>query len=164
MSVELVHWPEEQGRLDALRQARKPRLLLVDQAAAPPLVVDDGEDWIRLPADHRDVQARIETLSRRSTDGSSRLSIEDGVVRTAIGKTTVPALEERLLDALAARLGRVTDRATLMAAGWPDSAPRRNLLDVHLHRLRQRLEPVGLEIRTVRKRGYVLELGQGDDT
>src|SRR5205823_996442 len=39
-----------------------------------------------------------------------------------------------------------------VAAGAPESA-----LDVHVLRLRRRLAPLGLEIRTVRSRGYLLQ-------
>ena len=42
-------------------------------------------------------------------------------------------------------------------AGWPKGAPGRNALDVHVLRLRRRLAPLGLAIRTVRVRGYLLE-------
>lgn len=158
MCVELVHWPEEQARLDALRRTNRPRLLLVEHSAAPPRVVDEIEDWIRLPADHRDVTARVDWLRRRAEPAAT---IEDGVARTGLGSVIVPELEGRLLATLLSRIGRVVDRPTLMAAGWPDSSPSRNVLDVHLHRLRQRIGPIGLEIRTVRKRGYVLELDAG---
>jgi DNA-binding response OmpR family regulator len=51
----------------------------------------------------------------------------------------------------------VVSRDALARAGWPDGAPGRNALDVHVLRLRRRLEPLGLVIRTVRSRGYVLE-------
>jgi DNA-binding response OmpR family regulator len=49
-------------------------------------------------------------------------------------------------------------RDALARAGWPDGAPGRNALDVHVLRLRRRLVPVGLVIRTVRSRGYLLEV------
>lgn len=42
-------------------------------------------------------------------------------------------------------------------AVWPGQAPGRNALDVHILRLRRRLLPLGLAIRTVRSRGYLLE-------
>jgi DNA-binding response OmpR family regulator len=48
-------------------------------------------------------------------------------------------------------------REALAKAGWPDGAPGRNALDVHVLRLRRRLALVGLAIRTVRSRGYLLE-------
>ena len=39
----------------------------------------------------------------------------------------------------------------------PEGAPGRNALDVHMLRLRRRLSPLRLSIRTVRSRGYLLE-------
>ena len=43
------------------------------------------------------------------------------------------------------------------SSGWPRGAPGRNALDVHMLRLRRRIAPVGLAIKTVRSRGYLLE-------
>ena len=49
-------------------------------------------------------------------------------------------------------------RARLRAsASWPSGVPTRNALDVHVLRLRRRIAPVGLEIRTVRSRGYLMQ-------
>jgi hypothetical protein len=56
--VELVSWPDEAARLDELRDRRLPRLLLVAADSAPPAVDDELEDWVRLPADPRDVEVR----------------------------------------------------------------------------------------------------------
>ena len=55
------------------------------------------------------------------------------------------------------RYGAVVSRDALARAGWPDGSPGRNALDVHVLRLRRRLAPLGLAIRTVRSRGYLLE-------
>ena len=38
--------------------------------------------------------------------------------------------------------------------------PTRNALDVHVLRLRRRIAPLGLEIRTVRSRGYLMQTAQ----
>ena len=38
-----------------------------------------------------------------------------------------------------------------------DTPPTRNALDVHILRLRRRIAELGLEIRTVRSRGYLLQ-------
>ena len=51
----------------------------------------------------------------------------------------------------------VVRRDDLTRAGWPGDNPGRNALDVHILRLRRRVEPLGLSIRTVRSRGYLLE-------
>jgi DNA-binding response OmpR family regulator len=61
------------------------------------------------------------------------------------------------MAALLDRYGAVVSRDALARAGWPAGAPGRNALDVHMLRLRRRVEAVGLAIRTVRSRGYLLE-------
>lgn len=154
MTVELVHWPKENARRDRLHERNQPRLLLVDPDADPPLTVDPNEDWVRLPANHRDVQARVESLRLRS---EAEPMLDDGVLRTAAGWVALPELEARIMAVLLERFGRVADRQSVLNAGWPDDTPNRNVLDVHLHRLRRRIEPIDLQIRTVRKRGYILE-------
>lgn len=155
MKVELVYWPAEEDRRCELRASSRPRILLVDQSEPAPVTVDPMEDWIRLPADERDLQARVETLTRRTTieptlDG-------DGVLRNGDSWVALPPIESRLVGVLLERFGRVVSRAELLEHGWPDEQPNRNVLDVHVLRLRRRLEPLGLSIRTVRKRGYVLD-------
>jgi len=155
MTVELLHWPRERERRAALDEDNQPRLLLVEENAPPPLTVDPVEDWVRLPANHRDVQARVESLRRRVV--AEPTLDEEGVLRTASGWVSLPDLEARIVDVLLSRFGKVADRQSLLGAGWPGESPSRNLLDVHLHRPRRRIEPIGLQIRTVRKRGYVLE-------
>jgi DNA-binding response OmpR family regulator len=66
-------------------------------------------------------------------------------------------VEGRLTAALLDRFGAVVSRDSLARAGWPDGAPGRNALDVHMLRLRRRVAPLALAIRTVRSRGYLLE-------
>ena len=127
---------------------------MVDENASPPITPDPTEDWVRLPANHRDVQARIEGLRRQA---SAVPTLEEGVLRTATGWTSLPDLEARIVEVLLARFGKVADRQSLLTAGWPGEAPSRNVLDAHRHRLRRRIEPIGLCIRRVRKSGYVLE-------
>ena len=80
-----------------------------------------------------------------------------GVLRVNGAWVALPPLEARLAEALLERLGAVTSRELLIRAGWPTGAPGRNALDVHVLRLRRRLTPVGLAIRTVRSRGYLME-------
>jgi DNA-binding response OmpR family regulator len=58
------------------------------------------------------------------------------------------------------RFGAVVGREALARAGWPEGAPGRNALDVHVLRLRRRLVTVGLSIKTVRSRGYLLEAAE----
>ena len=83
---------------------------------------------------------------------------DNGVLRLGPAWVALAPVEGRLAKALVERFSRVVSRDTLARAGWPSKAPDRNVLDVHVLRLRRRLGPVGLVIRTVRSRGYLLEL------
>lgn len=161
-----MRWPVEEARRGDLRAAGTPRLLLVENGAPPPVADDDLEDWIRVPADEVDLHARVENLARRSRskeDVQPELD-DDGVLRVGTAWVPLPPVEARLTAALVERYGAVVSRDTLGRAGWPDGAPGRNALDVHVLRLRRRLVPLGLAIRTVRSRGYLLEPVNGAAT
>jgi DNA-binding response OmpR family regulator len=160
VDVVLVRWPAEATRRDELRQVGRPRVLLVEDGVAPPVPSpDDLEDWIRLPADDADLWARVEGLQRRcdALVGPTPSLDSDGVLRVGDGWVSLPPVEARLTAALLDRFGAVVSRDALARAGWPTGAPGRNALDVHMLRLRRRLAPLALAIRTVRSRGYLLE-------
>lgn len=158
MEVALVRWPAEEDRREELRRAGLPRLLLVDNGT-PPIPSDGMEDWIRLPADDLDLRVRVEALRRRSAPGDAVLPVldDDGVLRVGDRWVSLPPVEARLLGALLQRYGAVVSRDALSRSGWPGGSPGRNALDVHVLRLRRRVAPLGLAIRTVRSRGYLLE-------
>jgi len=162
VEVALVHWPAEQDRREELRQAGQPRLLLVERGA-PPIPTDELEDWIRLPADDLDLRVRVEALRRRThgDTGSVPVLDDDGVLRLGDRWVSLPPVEARLTAALLERFGAVVSRDLLARSGWPGGSPGRNALDVHVLRLRRRLAPLRLAIRTVRSRGYLLERADG---
>ena len=157
--VAMVRWPGEEDRLDTLRSEHRPRLLLVESGAAPPLPSDDLEDWIRVPAQEVDMMARLAGLERRFRDRDAVRPVleEGGVLRMGRNWVSLPPVDYRLAAVLVDRFGAVVSRDALARAGWPERIPARNALDVHVLRLRRRLEPLGLAIRTVRSRGYALE-------
>jgi DNA-binding response OmpR family regulator len=159
MDVTLVRWPAELHRRERLADDGLPRLLLVERGELPPSVVDVVEDWIRVPADEADIRARVATLQERyeSMKGIAPLLDDDGVIRVGAGWVALPPVEARLTSALLDRFGMVVSRETLANSGWPEGAPGRNALDVHVLRMRRRLAPLGLVIKTVRSRGYLLE-------
>lgn len=161
MDVVLVRWPGEEDRRTALRRSGRPRLLVLEANIAPPTDLDLLEDWIRLPADDGDVAARVSLLEQRAVEHGSSLPTldDDGVLRVSGRWVALPPVEARLTTALLDRFGAVVSRDALARSGWPEGAPGRNALDVHVLRLRRRLDPLGLVIRTVRSRGYVLEMG-----
>lgn len=162
MDVTLLRWPDEDSLRGDLTLSGGPRLLLVPEGQEPPALVDCLEDWIRIPAAEYEMRARLEALSTRSLAHRSSLPDLDvhGVLRYDGEWVALPPLETRLTEALLARFGAVASREALVQAGWPTDAPGRNALDVHVLRLRRRLRPLGLVIRTVRSRGYLLEAAE----
>lgn len=164
VDVVLLRWPAEQARRAELHDNGCPRLLLVEDGVAP-LPVDELEDWIRVPATDADLRVRVDGLRRRI---AHRIPPppdldDDGVLRLDDRWVSLPPVEARLTAALLDRFGAVVSRDNLARAGWPAGAPGRNALDVHMLRLRRRLLPLALAIRTVRSRGYLLERSEAQD-
>jgi DNA-binding response OmpR family regulator len=156
--IVVLRWPSEQADRERLAAERRPRLLLVAPEADPPDGRDCLEDWVRLPADDRDVAARLRALEVRSarhqpmpeTDERGRLTFHGDWV-------ALSPIEERIVAALAGRFGEVVSRDELLAAGWPDEHPSDAALRVHLTRLRKEISCLGLEIATVRGFGHVMQ-------
>ena len=161
--VALLRWPTDDAERRSLAARGRPRLLLVGADVPAPVCEDPLEDWVRLPAPDDDVGARVAALVRRTANlvPPERPVIDaDGVVRLGEQWAALPPVETRLMTALVERFGAVVHRDDLALAGWPEGLPGRNALDVHVLRLRRRIAPVGLVIRTIRARGYLLEVEQ----
>lgn len=157
--VTVLRWPTDRRERERLAKVGRPRLLVVDSDAPPPVAADPLEDWVREATSDLDVRARMEGLRLRLEQTLELMPEldDDGVIRFGERWAPLPPVEARLTQALVCRFGAVVSRDDLARAGWPDGAPGRNALDVHVLRLRRRLEPVRLAIRTVRSRGYLLE-------
>jgi hypothetical protein len=155
--VAIVRWPEESDNVVRLRAAGTPRLLLVAPDASAPQGSDCDEDWIRLPAADDDVRVRAAAVAERSlrhsphpfTSGDGRLAFRGRWV--ALSQT-----EEAMARILADHFGEVVDAETLAGSRGADPLSE-NALRVLLHRLRRRIGPLGLVVRTVHGRGCVLE-------
>src|ERR1700674_5346389 len=156
--VVLVRWPDETERLERLRATGAPRLLLVPADATPPVTVDPLEDWVRLPADQSEVRARLTTLSARADADQPVPAVDgDGLLHYRDRWVALSPVEHALAAALAERFGAVVGRDALARRAWPGGVPPRNALDVHILRFRRRIADLGLELRTVRSRGYLLQ-------
>ena len=159
MGLAVLPWPEQDAERRAMARAGLPRLLLVDNDAEAPVVVDDVEDWIRMPAPDADVRARIARLEarwREMTVSPPRVD-DDGTMHFAGRRVDLAPVQARLARELASQVGAVVERSRLAAAGWPSGQGSRNALDVHVARLRRRVRTLGLAIRTRRLVGYALE-------
>ena len=163
MDVVMVRWPDEQDRLLSLRSASAPRLLFVEPGDEPPQSSDCLEDWVRVPVDERELRARVDALIARASHHNLRPEMEgDGILRFRGRWVDLPPVEHSLVAALVERFGAVVGRDALTRRAWPTERPTRNALDVHMSRLRRRIAPLSLGVRTVRARGYLLHTQDGE--
>jgi len=161
-AVRIVRWPEERELLERLRAEGTPRLLLVRPPAPAPEVMQCEEDWVRLPADDGDVRARVLALAARSSrHRPGPQVIGDGRLRNGAQWIALSPIEHRLAEVLADCFGEVVNNEVLAGAGWPDEGISEGALRVHLTRLRRRVRSLGLEIRNLRGRGYLMEHAAG---
>lgn len=157
MDVLVVEWPEGETQRAEAAEAGVPRVLVVAEGHPPPQVADDLEDWVRAPATEADLEARILTVLGRARARRRVVpSLQDGVLFFCGRNVALAPLDARLINALIQRYEAVVSREAMFSAGWPGEPPNRNVLDVHLLRLRRRIAPLGLTVKTVRARGYLL--------
>ncbi len=127
-----------------------------------------GDDYLTKPFAFLELMARIEALIRRSSiqDDITSLQVDDlhidlisrKVLRQEVEIKLKPR-EFQLLEYMMRNKGQIVTRAMLLEAVWNyHFDPQTNVIDVHISRLRQKIDkdfPVSL-IHTVRGVGYVL--------
>jgi two-component system OmpR family response regulator len=128
-----------------------------------------GDDYLTKPFNPDEMAARIEVLLRRHANVSRPMILRVGdlqldlIDRTAKRADTLLDLlptEFRLLEFLMRHSGRVLTRTMIFEAVWGyHFDPGTNVIEVHIGRLRRKLDPPDREalIHTVRGVGYVLE-------
>jgi hypothetical protein len=155
-AVGVLHWPTEADRRAELERLGIPRLLLVEPGSRPPEVRED-EDWARLPVEDDDLRARVARLASHRDAVEAPTLDEFGVLTFGDGWVPLSPLEEAIVRRLLDSFGTTVARADLMSAAWPDGGRSPRVLDTKIHRVRNRLAPLGLAIHTVRRRGFVLD-------
>jgi DNA-binding response OmpR family regulator len=85
-----------------------------------------------------------------------------GVLRHDGSWISLSPTQEAIMRALIDHIGQAVARADLAALTWPDGGPDHHAIDVHIYRLRPRLEKIGLVIHTLRGRGFMLEALGGE--
>jgi len=156
--VVVLRWPDEAPEVERLAAAHLPRLLLVESEADPPEGGDCEQDWIRLPADNRDVSARLRALGDRAARHHALPEVDEhGRLHHRARWVSPSPIEQRLVAVMVERFGAVVTTEELLARAWSEDPPTSNALRVHMTRLKKRIGPLGLTIRGVRPSGYVLE-------
>ena len=93
-------------------------------------------------------------------DQHDEVWIDDGgLLHHGRAWVALPDLEWRLMQPLVEHMGELVRRDELTRAGWPGRAVAASALNVRIKKARQRVKPLGLQITTVRGRGYVLVPG-----
>jgi DNA-binding response OmpR family regulator len=94
---------------------------------------------------------------RRTVDvGGSQADVLGARVTAGGAGVTLPQREREVFDVLSRRPGVVVPRRTLLAEIWGSADVDPHALEVTVGRLRRRLEPTGLRVEAVLRRGYRL--------
>lgn len=126
-----------------------------------------GDDYLAKPFVLAELAARIEALLRRPVDvretilrvGSLEIDLIAGTGRRGARDLDLLPRELKLLAYLMRSPGRIVTRAMLFEEVWNYRfTPKSNLIDVHLGRLRRKLEAAGEApvIQNVRGVGFTL--------
>ncbi len=161
------------GIVESLRRAGNRVPVLILSALSE---VDDrirglqagGDDYLTKPFSFGELLARLDALNRRAWSGGRETSLEVGDLRMDLLSRKVTrgaravALQPRefkLLEYLMRHAGQVVTRTMLLENVWEyNFDPQTNVVDVHISKLRQKIEPEPERplLKTVRNAGYML--------
>ncbi len=126
-----------------------------------------ADDYVTKPFEPKELAARIRAQLRRThappPDDEPvqihdvSINLADGTVHRAGKELHLTRTEFQLLAIMAAHPGRIFSRETLLTEVWGYALPDSKVVDMHVHRLRVKVEPDPARpkyIMTVRGRGY----------
>ena len=128
-----------------------------------------ADDYLSKPFAFAELLARVEALVRRGRAvhgarievGDLEMDLLSRTVRRRGQKIDLQPREFRLLEYLMRHAGQIVTRTMLLEGVWDyHFDPQTNVIDVHVSRLRQKIDkPFGAAmIQTVRNSGYMLQL------
>jgi DNA-binding response OmpR family regulator len=154
--------------LERLRSRRRPASVLVltarDAVEDRVRGLDQGaDDYLTKPFSVTEFEARVRALERRTATPDGRWSFDGIVIDLAAKRLRVnerpvdlTPREWALLELFLLRPGRVLSKEQIAESLFSfDEQLSKNAIEVHVSRLRGKIEPGGLRIRTVRGFGYL---------
>jgi two-component system OmpR family response regulator len=131
-----------------------------------------ADDYLSKPFAFSELRARVRALARRPppaaaadtalTAGDIRMDLLARTVTRGTRSVELLPTEWRLLEYMLRHKGQVLTRTMLLEKVWDFAFdPTTNVVDVHVSRLRRKLEGPGEKpvIRTLRGAGYALDSG-----
>jgi two-component system, OmpR family, response regulator len=127
-----------------------------------------GDDYLTKPFAFGELLARVDALGRRSVESGGERTLQVGDLRMDLMSRrvtrgsraiTLQPREFKLLEYLMRHAEQVVTRTMLLEAVWDyNFDPQTNVVDVHISKLRQKIEldserPL---LRTVRNAGYMM--------
>ena len=151
------------------RRSKVPVLMLTVRDAPEDRVagLDLGaDDYLTKPFNLPELEARVRALIRRAHASAStelacgRLRMDTAGRRVYSGDQPIELTVRELavLELLLLKVGRVVTKQKIAdhIYGW-DEGSSSNAVEVFVYRLRRKLEPSGVDIRTVRGMGYLID-------
>lgn len=155
------------------RQPELPVLLLTARDSLDDRVAGlqaGADDYVTKPFDFPELLARLQALLRRSqrrqgsTSQLGRLALDEAARRAWVAGEPIElsGREWTLLSLLVQQQGKVVTKEQIHST-WSDESEvgGGNAIEVYVHRLRRKTEGAGVNIRTVRGIGYLLEAEAG---
>ncbi|TXF12363.1 response regulator [Pelomicrobium methylotrophicum] len=130
-----------------------------------------ADDYLTKPFHLAELEARVRALIRRGHQTASGTIVHGRLRFDAAGRrlycdelpVDLSSRELAVLELLLMRVGRVVTKQQIAdhLYGWGDEVSS-NAIEVFVHRLRRKLEPMGANIRTVRGMGYLIDKAHDD--